>query len=83
MIIMEVSLKTQLENQTLIMKYLLLDGVRRMGKSFGKLGTHGEPTGVKRDSFELSEVKITFLLKMIVFGLYLNKTGTNDSQQML
>ena len=54
-----------------------------MVKNSGKFETHGEPTGVRKDSSELSEEKIILLLKMIAYGLYLNRTGANDSPLML
>lgn len=54
-----------------------------MVKNSGKFETHGELIGVRKDSSELSEEKIILLLKMIAYGLNLNRIGANDSPHML
>lgn len=62
-----------------IMKLVLSVGVKKMVLNSGALEIHGELTGVRMDSSELSEVLTTLILKVIAIGEYQLILGLNKS----
>ena len=81
--IREESFEILLGRLSLIMKSLLLDGVKKMVKSSGRFEILGEHIGEKMDTLELFEEKTILQLKMTAFGLHLRITGKTSFQQNL
>lgn len=70
---------TRLATKTLCMMSLLWAMALKMAQSTGQLGTHGEQTGEKTDTLELSEALTTLALKATAPGLSLSTLGLIES----
>lgn len=77
--ILMVFIMTQQVVSMKIMKLVLSVGVKKMVLNSGALEIHGELTGVRMDSSELSEVLTTLILKVIAIGEYQLILGLNKS----